>query len=105
MTTLNVAREAQYLASQQDRIYFFEHFYHIPIIGKGAELFNPRTYQREVASAFDDNKLVIGLKARQIGWTTIGMGFAMHDALFNVEHPWLLVSKTEDASVKMLEKA
>lgn len=74
-------------------------------MGKGATLFTPRSYQKHIANRIDVAKLIIGLKARQIGWTTIGVGCALHDALFYDERPWLLVSKNEDAAIKMLEKA
>lgn len=105
MATLTELHETQYTASRLDRLYFFENFYYIPIVGKGAELFDPRQAQIEVADALDLNEMVLGLKARQIGWTTIGMAYALQDALFFEEHPWLLVSKSEDAAIKMLSKA
>jgi hypothetical protein len=68
-------------------------------------LFEPRDYQKDVAQRLRKQKRVIGLKARQIGWTTLGVAYALHDALFNIERPWLFVSKNEDAAVKMLTKA
>ncbi len=85
--------------------FFFENYYKIPIVGEGAKLFKLRDYQRQIANDIDTNRLIIGLKARQIGWTTIGVATAVHDVLFNLEHPWLFVSRTEGAAQKMLEKA
>lgn len=90
---------------RESKDFFFENYYYIPIVGKGAELFHLRSYQRDIAHKIDSEKLIIGLKARQIGWTTIGVANAVHDALFSEEHPWLFVSRTEGAAQKMLEKA
>lgn len=85
--------------------FWFKNYYFIPIVGEGPRLFEPRDYQMNVSNKLDTSKLIIGLKARQIGWTTIGVANALHDALFNIEHPWLFVSKNEDAATKMLDKA
>lgn len=92
-------------ACRASKEFFFENYYYIPIVGKGAEKFKLREYQRRIANEIDDHKLIIGLKARQIGWTTIGVANAVHDVLFHPEHPWLFVSRTEGAAQKMLEKA
>lgn len=92
-------------ACRVSKDFFFENYYYIPIVGEGAKLFKLRDYQRQIAADIDSNRLIIGLKARQIGWTTIGVATAVHDVLFNVEHPWLFVSRTEGAAQKMLEKA
>jgi len=92
-------------ACRVSKDFFFENYYYIPVVGSGAELFKLRDYQRNIATEIEDNRLIIGLKARQIGWTTIGVANAVHDVLFNPEHPWLLVSRTEGAAQKMLEKA
>ena len=85
--------------------FFFENYYKIPIVGEGARPFKLRPYQTEIANSIKDNPLIIGLKARQIGWTTIGVANAVHDVLFNIEHPWLFISRTEGAAQKMLDKA
>jgi hypothetical protein len=97
--------DAAFVASSLSREFFFENFYHIPVVGKGAELFKLRDYQRDVCDSIDDHYLNIGLKARQIGWTTIGVAYALHDAMFNPHRPWMFVSRTEDAAQKMLAKA
>lgn len=90
---------------RQSNEFFLANYYHISVVGKGAQLFDMYPHQRHILSEIKDNPLIIGLKARQIGWTTIGVAFALHDVLFNPEHPWLFVSRTEDAAQKMLDKA
>ena len=92
-------------ACRMSKEFFFENFYMIPVVGKGAQKFHLRDYQRHITNEIGPDSLIIGLKARQIGWTTIGVATALHDVLFNEEHPWLFVSRTEDAAMKMLDKA
>lgn len=92
-------------ASKLSKHFWFSNYYYIPVVGSGAQLFVPRDYQKHIAQRIDVSKRIIGLKARQIGWTTVGVACAMHDALFYPERPWLLVSKNEDAAQKMLDKA
>jgi hypothetical protein len=91
-------------ACRLSREFFFENFYMIPVVG-GSMKFKMRDYQRHIANEITDDSQIIGLKARQIGWTTIGVAVALYDVLFNDAHPWLFVSRTEDAAQKMLDKA
>jgi hypothetical protein len=102
---LTTEQAAHLLASKRDKKYWMRNFYHIPVIGKGAQLFDLRNYQEHVLDTIDTYDMNIGLKARQIGWTTVSVAYALNDCLFNQEHPWLFVSRTEDAAVKMLDKA
>lgn len=104
-TSANLTRLELVEMCRQSKEFFFENFYYIPVVGKGPQLFKLREHQRYITNHIDKNPLTIGLKARQIGWTTIGVATAVHDALFNPEHPWLFVSRTEDAAQKMVEKA
>lgn len=92
-------------ACRVSKEFFAEEYYKIPVVGKGTTPFVMRDYQKDIANTIEEENLIIGLKARQIGWTTVGVFIALHDALFNEEHPWLFVSRTEDAAQKMLSKA
>ena len=98
-------QDLQWEACRSDRNYFLKNFYYIPVIGSGPTLFVPRDYQQKVFDTLDGTDYLVGLKARQIGWTTLGMGYAFHDAVFNAYHPWLLVSRGEGAAIKMLNLA
>jgi hypothetical protein len=100
-----LGRDELLVMSRASKDFWFSNYYYIPVVGKGPQLFVPRSYQKYVSTRLHIAKLLVGLKARQIGWTTVGVADSMHDALFNVEHPWLFVSKNEDAAVKMLDKA
>lgn len=85
--------------------FFFEHYYRIIVVGGRPQLFKLRPYQREVLQAIRTHDFTIGLKARQIGWTTLAVANALHDVLFYEFHPWLFISRNEDAAQKMLAKA
>lgn len=98
-------KEQIFQACKRSKEFWWSQYYYIPVVDKGPTLFQARDYQKHVSKRLHANKLLIGLKARQIGWTTIGVADAFHDVLFNVEHPWLFVSKNEGAATKMLDKA
>ena len=94
-----------FAACRLSKQFFAENYYKIPVVDGGPQLFEMRYYQTEISNMIETESLIIGLKARQIGWTTIGVFNALYDVLFNEEHPWLFVSRTEDAAQKMLNKA
>lgn len=93
-------------ACRQSKQFFLEHFYTIPNIQKGGLMkFKLRYYQKDILSAVDESKNIIGLKARQIGWTTIAVANALHDVLFNEWRPWTFISRNEKAAQDMVNKA
>lgn len=91
--------------SRADAKWFLRSFWHIPVIGTGPALFDLRDYQEEILELVSKEELIVSLKARQIGMTTVTVGYAAWDALFHDNHPWLLVSKNEGGAKKMLERA
>ena len=46
----------------------------------------------------------VALKARQIGWTTLGNAFALWSALFHSDLPWLQVSVGQDEAAEALSQ-
>ena len=104
VSPLEIKRELEWRRCESDEIFFFESFYYIPVVGVGPALFSLRDYQRDILSDIVEYDLVIALKARQIGMTTIAVAHAFHDAFFNANRPWLLVSKNEKGAIKMLER-
>jgi hypothetical protein len=103
-TVSQIQQELQFRLASKDPRFFFQNLYFIPVIGVGAKLFELRPFQDEVLQTLIDEDLMIGLKARQIGMTTVTAGFAFWDAFFNENHPWLLISKNEDGAKKMLAR-
>lgn len=105
ITPTELQRELEFRKATSDVRWFLEKFYHIPVIGTGPALFKLRDYQDEIVNVLEENKLIVSLKARQIGMTTICVGYALWDAVFHANHPWFLVSKNELGAKKMLERA
>lgn len=86
--------------------FFFENFYQIPdIVNNKLSMFDLRDYQKKILTAMSGEKRIIGLKARQIGWTTLAVANSLHDVLFSEWRPWLFVSRNERAAQDMVAKA
>lgn len=101
----DLQQELQWRSCQESPEFFFENFYYIAVVGQGPRLFKLRDYQREILNELRSNDHVLSLKARQIGMTTIVVGYAIWHALFNNDSPWLFVSRNELAAKKMLQRA
>jgi hypothetical protein len=92
----------------QDPEAFFAECVYVPAgerLGKGRgrvplELFD---YQREVLDAFRSNRYLVVLKARQLGLTTVAMGYALWMLLFRPGSNIVLVSKNQTTADKALE--
>lgn len=99
---LAAMRELAFRKASVDPLWFLEQFWHVLNPKTFSwERFKLRDYQKKElarlveASAMERSREV-RLKARQIGWTTMGSAFMFHDAFFNANHPWLLTSQGED---------
>jgi len=86
-------------------LYFLENYWTIPQVGVGAHSFDLRPFQNETVETLEGNDFLIVLKARQIGMTTVILAYAFWSAFFHQATPWLLISKNERASIKMLKRA
>jgi ribosomal protein L39E len=105
------ARELLWRRSEQDFLFFFEHMWRVQIPRKGATNPVARPFQRQVAeilSVSDSSEvpvMLVALKARQIGFTTIVAAYAVWWAIFHNDSPWLMASRNEDAAKKNLARA
>jgi hypothetical protein len=90
-------------------LYFFENLWVVQIPRKGPQHPQARRFQRQVAELLMGERahplMLIVLKARQIGFTTIAMAFAVWWCLFHHDSPWLVASRGEDAAKKNLARA
>ena len=85
--------------------YFVGKYWYIPTPRDGAQLlnFDNRPYQHGYAKRLADlESNMCGLKARQIGLTTMAVAYAFWTAFFRPDHPWLLVSAGEDPAKRAL---
>ena len=63
--------EKRWRRCQRDPVYFFENYWHVQHPEKGAMLFELFDAQHRALATFMDERYVLTLKARQIGWTTL----------------------------------
>ncbi len=108
-TRLDYKREFQFKRADQEAMFFFKNFWQVMELGKGWELFDPWPHQPDIIERMEAGCVTTGtrdiaLKARQIGFTTIGCGVAFWDAFFTPDHPWLIVSQGLNESKKTLQK-
>ena len=87
---------------------FFEECLQIPageIMGgtSGRTNFELFDYQRETLDIFQNNRYVVVLKARQLGLTTLAMGYALWMLMFRPGSNIVLVSRSQTAADKALE--
>lgn len=88
---------------------FFQHLWYVQVPRKGPQHPQARPFQRRVVEMLmepSDHPLLLAvLKARQIGFTTVMMAFAVWWSLTHSDSPWLLASRNEDAAKKNLTRA
>jgi len=104
---LELEREIVFRRCQQDPLFFITEFVKVNVVGKGYLPFKMWPHQPEILEWMVEKHHLtssrnIALKARQVGWTTIGNAFAMWSMLFHNDHPWLQISVGQDEAAKAL---
>lgn len=99
--------ELEWRRCAMNEAYFIEKYVWIPSMedARGRTKFELFDYQHELLSLTKSNRFVIALKARQIGFTTLGMAHALWLALFRPGATILIVSETQKSSNKNLAQA
>lgn len=72
---------------------------------RGKEPFVLWDYQEKSLQAYLENRFVVILKARQLGFTTLAMAYAVWQCLFRNRANILLISKSQDSADKNLGMA
>ena len=105
LNRLWVELEWRRCANNED--YFINNYVWIPSMedARGRTKFHLFDYQDDLLSLIKANRFVIALKARQIGFTTLGMAHALWLALFRPGATVLIVSETQKSSNKNLAQA
>lgn len=89
---------------QADPVYFFEHFWFIQHPEKGAIKFDLFDAQKRALEVFQRERMIVTLKARQIGWTTLVAAFAFWETFFFPDRLEIFLSKGEREAVSILQK-
>lgn len=107
-------------------VYFLSTYWKVETVGVGYDRFDLFDYQIHDAELFEsvchfadkqlsnpswkpteDERLrlrQVRLKARQLGWTTLGAGATFWSAYFFNSHPWLLLAQGEKDAAKTLSR-
>lgn len=99
--------ELEWRRCAKDESYFINTYVWVPSEQdpRGRTRFNLFDYQSELLKLTKTRRFVIALKARQIGFTTLGMAHALWLALFRPGANILIVSETQKSSNKNLAQA
>lgn len=99
--------ELEWRRCAADEEYFIRNYVWIPSEDdvRGRTRFSMFDYQTELLDLTKQNRFVIAMKARQIGFTTLAMAHALWLALFRPGAKLLIVSRTQDSSNKNLGQA
>lgn len=99
--------ELEWRRCAQDENYFINTYVWVPSEQdpRGRTRFSLFDYQQELLDLTKKQRFVIALKARQIGFTTLGMAHALWLALFRPGANILIVSETQKSSNKNLSQA
>ena len=99
--------ELEWRRCAQNEEYFINTYVWVPSEQdpRGRTRFNLFDYQSELLNLSKTRRFVIALKARQIGFTTLGMAHALWLALFRPGANILIVSETQKSSNKNLAQA
>jgi hypothetical protein len=99
--------ELEWRRCAQDESYFINTYVWVPSEQdpRGRTKFHLFDYQNELLTLTKKQRFVIALKARQIGFTTLGMAHSLWLALFRPGANILIVSETQKSSNKNLAQA
>lgn len=104
--TLRLIREKEFRLCALSFPYFFENHWKI-ILPKENKFGLPeaRAEQLATAQSFQDERRVVVLKARQIGWTTLVTSYAFWKAWFHGYQQCLVLSRREDPEALLIIQA
>lgn len=102
-------QELEWRKCATDINYFISEYVYIEVETKhdarGRTQFNLWDYQQDALHDYLNNRFVVVLKARQLGFTTLAMAYAIWQCLFSNRATILLISKSQDAADKNLGMA
>lgn len=98
-----VLNEVQWRKCAADPVHFLEHYWFIQHPEEGAILFKLFDAQGRALETFQAERLVITLKSRQIGWTTLVAGYAFWLAFFHPDRLIIFLSRGEREAQHILK--
>lgn len=91
---------------QLDIKHFIENYIKISLVDAetGIGAFKLRGYQERIINAFDNNRFVILKIGRQTGKSTVTIGYALYQLLFNQNYNIYVLAQNADMSKELLNK-
>jgi len=89
---------------KQDAIYFIETYCKIIHVDRGLVNFNLHPFQKEMISAYSDNRFVICKMPRQVGKTTTTAGFILWRVLFNEHYSVAILANKDKKAREILDR-
>lgn len=75
----------EYIKCRDDIEYFLENYYYITTIDQGRIKIKLRNYQKNVINQYKNNLRCVTLASRQVGKTSLSVGYILHYIIFNVD--------------------
>jgi hypothetical protein len=105
-TSLEWTREQieEYTKIALDPIYFIEKYVKIVNVDNGLIEFKLRDYQEDIMKIFTTSRKVVLMLPRQCGKSTVTVGYALHQLLFNSHYNIFLLANDHSSAKELLAK-
>lgn len=88
----------------EDPMYFMETFMRIQHPTRGAISFHPYDFQKRLIKAFHEHRFSIALCARQLGKTTIAVGYLLWKAIFTPDMTILIAANKQSQALEIMDR-
>ncbi len=88
----------------KDPIYFIENYVHVIHPDRGSVLMKLYDYQKEMVSAYHDNRKVCGMASRQLGKTTTAAAYIVWLCLFNDEKSVGILANKQAQAFEIMDR-
>ena len=94
----------EYVKSAQDPIYFLKKYCVVQHPMKGKVPFHLYDFQEKALKTFEDNRLNVILKARQLGLSTLSAGYSLWMMTFHSDKNILVIATKQDTAKNLVTK-
>jgi hypothetical protein len=100
----DLLREVEWRKCANDIEYFLENYWYISHPEGGQTKFKLRDAQKHILKMWQTERYTISLKARQIGFSTLGTAFVFWNTYFHDNRPIVFLSRTEREAADLVIK-
>lgn len=104
MTELKELIKREYAKCAASPEYFLSRYCYIQHPVRGRMLFDLYPYQNNAIKEFKTNQYNIVLKARQLGFSTLVAGFALHEMIFHSDKNILVIATKQETAKNLVTK-